>query len=208
MLHFETVEPGTLSVLKSLMAMPELQDFCLVGGTALSLMYGHRKSIDLDLFCNSKFDNLSLTQALISRFGDLFIMEAKPSFFGIFCYIDSVKVDIVRFPHAMIRPPLFFDGIRIYAPEDIIAMKVQTILQRAKKKDFWDVAELLDHFTVRDFIDLHKQKYSTQYLLITVPQAITYFDDAEEGEDPVSLKGQTWSSVKTKISDKVRNYLY
>ncbi|MBK8389931.1 MAG: nucleotidyl transferase AbiEii/AbiGii toxin family protein [Saprospiraceae bacterium] len=30
--------------------IPELQEFHLVGGTALSLLYGHRTSIDLDLF--------------------------------------------------------------------------------------------------------------------------------------------------------------
>lgn len=30
--------------------MPELAGFSLVGGTALSLLYGHRKSVDLDFF--------------------------------------------------------------------------------------------------------------------------------------------------------------
>jgi hypothetical protein len=36
---------------------------------------------------------------------------------------------------------------------------------------------------------------------------LTYFDDAEETEDPVSLKGQTWESVKNFIRQKVRDYL-
>ncbi|HUZ61302.1 MAG TPA: nucleotidyl transferase AbiEii/AbiGii toxin family protein [Hanamia sp.] len=39
------------------MEIPELQDFSLVGGTALSLHYGHRKSVDLDLFSNKPFEN-------------------------------------------------------------------------------------------------------------------------------------------------------
>ena len=95
----------------------------------------------------------------------------------------------------------------MYTPEDIIAMKVQAILGRGKKKDFWDVAELLHHYTIKDFIDLHKEKYSTQNLYITVPQAITYFDDADESENPVSLKGQTWATVKDAIQKKVRAYL-
>jgi hypothetical protein len=43
--------------------------------------------------------------------------------------------------------------------------------------------------------------------LITVPQALTYFADAEESEDPVSMKKQTWKSVKEFISLKVREYL-
>lgn len=207
MLYLETVEPGTFSILKKLMEIHELQDFYLVGGTALSLMYGHRTSIDLDLFTASKFENEVIVNALKNSFGNDFMMEDKPAFFGIFAYIRNVKVDIVRFPHPIIRPPVEIDGIRMYAPEDIIAMKVQAILGRGKKKDFWDVAELLQHFTMSDFVNLHKEKYSTQNLYITVPQALTYFDDAEESEDPVSLKGQTWPSVKKAINEKVREYL-
>lgn len=207
MLHFETVEPGTLSVLRQLMNISELSGFNLVGGTALSLMYGHRISVDLDLFSTSKFDNEVLINALKQKFGQNFVMEDKPAFFGIFCYINNVKVDIVRFSHPLIRPTLEIDNIRMYSPEEIIAMKVQAILGRGKKKDFWDVAELLHHFTIKDFIDLHKEKYSTQNLYVTVPQAITYFDDAEESEAPVSLKGQSWQSVKAFIQKKVRDYL-
>lgn len=207
MLHLETVEPHAFSILERLMALPELHDFHLVGGTALSLIYGHRTSVDLDLFSTKKIDNQVIHEVLKKEFGQSYIVEDKPAFFGIFCYIDDVKVDIVRFPHPLIRPTLLIDGIRLYAPEEILAMKVQAILGRGKKKDFWDIAELLQHFTVKDFIDLHKEKYSTQNLFITVPQAMTYFDDADESEEPVSLKGQSWKSVKKEIQDKVRMYL-
>lgn len=134
-------------------------------------------------------------------------MEEKPQRFGIFCYLNTVKADLIRHPHPLIRPQLNKNGIRIFSVEDIIAMKVQAILGRGKKKDFWDIAELLQHFSVADFIQFHKEKYSTQNLLITVPQAITYFADAEESEDPVSLKNQTWVSVKEFINAKVREYL-
>jgi hypothetical protein len=86
-------------------------------------------------------------------------------------------------------------------------MKVQAILGRGKKKYFWDIAELLKQYPVADFVRFHKEKYSSQNLLITVPQAITYFGDAEESENPVSLKGQTWKSVQKAIREKVREYL-
>lgn len=56
MLHTETVEPGTFSVLKKLLELPALKSFALVGGTARSLRYGHRTSVDLDLFYHEKFD--------------------------------------------------------------------------------------------------------------------------------------------------------
>ena len=207
MLHYKTVEPHTFSILEELMAMPELQDFSLVGGTALSLLYGHRMSVDLDVFSTKPFENSTITDSLKNKFLSKFIMEQKQERFGIFCYIDGVKVDIIRHPHPLIRPELLIQDIRMFSIEDISAMKVQAILGRSKKKDFWDIAELLQHFSIKDFIQFHKEKYSTQNLLITVPQAITYFADAEESEDPISLKMQTWETVQDFIKKKVSAYL-
>lgn len=207
MLQTQTVEPGTLSLLERLMRIPELKDFGLVGGTALSLKFGHRISVDLDLFSHKPFENPLITEVLKDHFGDRFITEQKPPQFGIFCYLEDVKVDIVHHPHPLIRPIDLLDEIRMYSNEDIIAMKVQAILGRAKKKDFWDVAELLNHYTVAEFIRFHQEKFSTQNLLISVPQAITYFSDAEESVNPISLKGQTWPKIQNTIQKKVANYL-
>jgi predicted RNA-binding protein (virulence factor B family) len=60
---------------------------------------------------------------------------------------------------------------------------------------------------VADFAGFHKEKYATQNLLITVPQAITYFLDAEESEDPISLKKQNWKNVQQYIQQKVSAFL-
>jgi predicted nucleotidyltransferase component of viral defense system len=206
MLRIETVEPHTFSILNQLMEMPELQDFGLVGGTALSLLYGHRMSIDLDLFSNKPFENTDIVFALERNFGLSFDNRSTNPRFGIFGFIDEVKIDIVRHPHPLIRPELTLEGVRMFSTEDIVAMKVQAILGRGKKKDFWDVAELLNHYSIEDFINFHKEKYSTQNLFITVPHALTYFADADESEDPICLKSQNWDSVKSFISAKVREY--
>lgn len=206
MLRIETVESHTLSILNQLMEMPELQEFGLVGGTALSLLYGHRMSVDLDLFSNKSFENSDIIEALRSKFHDGFMLEEKPPRFGIFCFVDNVKVDIVRHPHPLIRPELNIEGIRMFSTEDIVAMKVQAILGRGKKKDFWDIAELLSHYSIEEFVTFHREKYTTQNLFITVPQAIIYFADADESEDPISLKEQNWDDVKTFINMKVREY--
>ena len=207
MLHLKTVEPHTFSVLKQLMEMPELKGFSLVGGTALSLLYGHRKSVDLDLFSNKSFENSEIVSAFERKFKSSFDNRTSNPRFGIFCFVDEVKVDLVRHPHPLIRPEENREGLRMFSTEDIIAMKVQAILGRGKKKDFWDIAELLNHFTVADFAQFHKEKYTTQNLMITVPQAIAYFADAEESEDPISLKKQTWKSVQKSINAKVSDYL-
>lgn len=207
MLYTQTVEPRAFSILKQLLEIHPLEGFSLVGGTALSLIYGHRKSVDLDLFSHQPFENETIISCLEKKFADKFIMEQKPPSFGVFCFIDDVKIDMVRHPHPLIGPIQTIDGIRMFSTEDIIAMKVQAVLGRGKKKDFWDIAELLHHYPLVDFINFHKEKYVGQNLLITVPQAITYFADAEGDEDPVSLKKQTWEMVKGFIGNRVRAYL-
>ncbi|MCO5234953.1 MAG: nucleotidyl transferase AbiEii/AbiGii toxin family protein [Chitinophagaceae bacterium] len=189
------------------MELPELNESSLVGGTALSLLYGHRRSVDLDLFSAKPFDNDVVVAALKKKFKASFVNRTTNLRFGIFGFIDEIKVDIIRHSHPLIRKESVIEGIRMFSPEDIIAMKVQAILGRAKKKDFWDIAELLNHYTVDDFINFHREKYTKQNLLITVPQALTYFADAEESEDPISLKRQNWQSIKKAIGQKVNAYL-
>jgi predicted nucleotidyltransferase component of viral defense system len=207
MLHIETVESDTFSLLKRLLQMPALKNFSLVGGTALSLYYGHRISVDLDLFSHEAFDNVQIEEALRTEFGDEFQYKGNPAVFGIFCFIQNVKVDIVRYPHLPLFEPKEADGIRMYAPEDIAAMKVNAILGRGKKKDFWDISELLKHFSVENIMDWHKQKFPNQMLLISIPHALTYFVEADESEDPISLKEQTWENVQKHIQKEVREYL-
>ena len=46
MLRTETVEPSTLDLLNRLQRLPELSNTRLVGGTALALHLGHRKSVN------------------------------------------------------------------------------------------------------------------------------------------------------------------
>jgi hypothetical protein len=179
----------------------------LVGGTALALRYGHRSSVDLDLFFHEKFDHESIEKELISEFGEGFDYESGHKKFGIFCYIQKIKVDIVYFPHLPIADFVTEDKIRMYSSADIAAMKIQAILGRAQKKDFWDLYELLQHYPLQQLMDWHKQKYPSQMLAISIPNAITYFADADVSETPSSFKGQTWEKVKNGINRAVSDYL-
>jgi hypothetical protein len=64
MLHYQTVSPGTLTLLRELMEILELKNFRLVGGTALALQLGHRVSVDLDFFTDRSFDINELRRIL------------------------------------------------------------------------------------------------------------------------------------------------
>jgi hypothetical protein len=206
MLQSRTVEPGTLELLKKIMRLPQLSQFLLVGGTALSLKYGHRISVDLDLFSNAPFENQTIIQVLETNFEE-FTYSNPGNPIGVFGFIGDVKVDFVKHLHPILVPPTVEEDIRLMSTEDIMAMKINAILKRGVKKDFWDIAELLQDHSVTDFISYYQAKYPTQQLMISIPTAMVYFEDAEESEEPVSLKGQTWEEVKGFIKKKVSEYL-
>lgn len=44
-------------------------------------------------------------------------------------------------------------------------------------------------------------------LSISIPNALSYFVDADNSETPVSFKGQTWEVIKKGISKIVSDYL-
>lgn len=193
--------------MRRLMDVPALKDFALVGGTALSLRYGHRKSVDLDLFAHGDLDRAHVVAELAGVFGDSFDFRRDQVQWAAFCTIAGVKVDIIRDPHPRIRGIEVVDGIRSYADDDIAPMKIEAILHRGKKKDFWDLDELLRAHGLQWILDRHRMKYPDNSIAISIPYAITWFVDAEESEDPVCLKGRKWEDIKRSISKAVNGHL-
>jgi hypothetical protein len=208
MLHVEALPAGLLPILKRLMELPTLCDHALVGGTALALRYGHRMSVDIDLFTTGSMETGPLIESLREEFDIRFTyrrdQQAKWAIFG---RIDHIKLDIVRFPHGRIDEIVIEEGIRSYSDQDIAPMKIEAILHRGKKKDFFDMDVLLRNHGMVKILEYHRHKYPDQGIAISIPRALTYFADAEDSEDPVSLQGQTWEGVKDSISNYVSDYL-
>lgn len=197
MLHFETVEPNTLELLRKLMDKPYLATFCLVGGTSLSLQIGHRKSIDLDLFSEAEFDSAKLLEDVAQDFGQIEVLTKVKG--TLLTRIQGVKVDFLRFNYPMIRPVRTDGNIRLYTPEDIAPMKLDAIAGRGKKKDFYDVYFLLEKMTLEEMLVLHHEKFklSTTFHIL---KSLTYFEDADEDDQPILIKKRvTWPQVKKKI---------
>lgn len=208
MLHLEALPTGTLPVLKELLKASLLRSHALVGGTALAMRYGHRLSVDIDLFTTEPMDTPAVIAELEGLLGKRFSFRRdQQARWAIFGFVDGVKVDIVHFPHKRIAEVHLEEDVPMYADPDIAAMKIEAILHRAKKKDFYDIEILLRQHGLPTILQWHQRKYPDNSIAISIPYAITYFKDAEDSEDPVSLQGQTWEHVKASIQQAVRDYL-
>lgn len=94
MLHRETVSQVLLDLLQRLFSFHELDEFVLVGGTALSLRIGHRRSVDIDLFTTGEFPVENLAELLRDQ-GFAFHEQSRFKG-GIFIHINGIKTDLIR----------------------------------------------------------------------------------------------------------------
>ncbi|MEI6647254.1 MAG: nucleotidyl transferase AbiEii/AbiGii toxin family protein [bacterium] len=198
MLHVETVNPDTLLLLKQIQSLGVLSETRLVGGTALALHLGHRCSIDLDFFGSWGETNLQPeleSCGTVIRTGGTHRMQ--------FYEVNTIKVDFVTYTYAWVQEASIIDGVRLAHIEDIAAMKLEAITNRGSKKDFIDVAVLLEHFSLKQMLELYHRKYPMG-LKLHVMRSLVYFEDAEGTDTPVMLKPLTWEAAKERICDAVR----
>ena len=198
MLREETVEPVTLGLLKQIVALPELKQFRLVGGTALSLLLGHRKSIDLDLFSDQPLDKNELLPALEDAFGKIIITNDRGKY--IFqCIIKNVKVGFVAVRDPFLNPVQIIDNIPFADIKDLIALKLNAVKGRGIKKDFWDIDRLLQDYPMEKLFEFYHDRYSYDDTFAVI-RSIVYFDDAENTIEPYSFDGMTWNKAKKIIN--------
>ena len=203
MLHLSAVDTSALELLKFLMSITEFEKLRLVGGTALALQLGHRKSIDLDLFGELDFEDIDITKTF-NKYEEKVIFIKKSKNINILS-IDNVKVDFVNYSYPWLKDFLELDGIRLASIKDIAAMKLSAITGRGSRKDFIDLFFLLQKNNLKEILSFYKEKYfdGSEYLVL---KSLTYFEDAESDPDVEMLENTSWSEVKQYILQSVNEF--
>jgi predicted nucleotidyltransferase component of viral defense system len=203
MLFTDTVSSSCLAYLNRLMEIPEFNHFFLVGGTALSLKYGHRQSIDIDLFSSIDFDNNEVEKCIRFYFIETPAIDITHVPFGIFCHLGDVKVDFMKWGDEWIADPEIMDGIRIASDKDIFPMKLEAAMKRGAKKDFLDLALLINKHGLASGLDWYHEKFHYNDAMIPL-KSLTDFERAEKETTPVLLNSTPWHDCKQTIVAAVR----
>jgi Nucleotidyl transferase AbiEii toxin, Type IV TA system len=214
MLHKETTSDELLRVLKQLMLLPDLADFRLVGGTALSLFRGHRISDDIDLFTNRLYGTTSFTEIeahLKQLFPYVFNVDIEkiPALkvlennYGLHLFLGSsennrVKTDILYWNSEFIFPAIEVDNIRLATIEEISVMKLDAVARGGRKKDFWDLSEIFETHSLHTLLGLYEKKYPYNDLR-DVMSGLSNFAVADKMPDPVCLKGKHWEVIRSEM---------
>lgn len=213
MLQKQTTRPELIQILEVLMSIPQLSSFRLVGGTALSLLKSHRVSVDIDLFTDQEYgsthfgvieDEIKRRFPVVENFEDEFPqLKTLENNTGLHLNIGYSKEALVKTDILYWEDFLFsaieVEGIRMATVEEIGAMKLDVISRGGRKKDFWDLVEILDDFSLPHLLDVYERKYPYHNIL-DVKNGLTDFSLAEEVPDPICLRGRTWEAVRNLIT--------
>jgi len=209
-----TVSALLWKTLLKLMTFEELNSFRLVGGTSLSLMLGHRVSVDIDLFTDAEYDSVdfNIINSLIqSSFKYVEMGIGGNNSMGKSYYIgDSaenlVKVDMF-YTDKFVFPIKKHKNIRIASLEEVAAMKLEVVGQNGRKKDFYDLHELMDRFSWQDMIGFYQERNPYSYTEKEILEKLTDFKTADADFDPICLKHKYWELIKIDIEESVKEYI-
>jgi len=201
MLQTQTVYPGTLSLLRQIMDLPELSGYGLAGGTALALQIGHRISVDLDFFGNEEIPHEEALSAL-SVFDKIQVVSKTRAILT--CVINDVKVDLVMYRYPLLQPLQLQEGIRLYSLPDIAAMKLNAIIGRGKRRDFTDLYFLLQHFSFEQMVGFFQTKYADGSIFLLF-KSLSYFEEADMENEPQLLHPVPWEKMKDTIKQAINS---
>jgi hypothetical protein len=164
------------------------REFYLVGGTAIALQIGHRKSIDFDLFKAIPFSSKKLLDK-ISASKYHYIVTRKVSG-QLNLNILNVKMTFFEYPYP-IETPVNFD--KIFRMPDLLtlaAMKAFALGRRSKWKDYVDIYFLLkDHFELGDIIKKAENIYDQEFSGKLFRSQLAYHADINYSEEVEFLEG-------------------
>lgn len=123
----------------------------------------------------------------------------KSAFIG-YDKANCVKVDIYYTDH-FISNYRIVEGIRPATVEEIIAMKIEVISDKGRKKDFWDIHELIEDYSFTEMLDLHKKRYPYTHDRDTLIDNFTNFKYADNDLEPYCLKNKIWELIKIDLID-------
>ena len=205
MLRTETIEGNTFKLLKTLMLDEKLQHFSLVGGTALALYMGHRKSIDLDLFSQQAFDVYELEKHLNETYDFQIRNPKQKSDATLIGYINDIKVDCILYNYPHVKPVYVYEGLRLISMPDIAAMKLTAIAQSGTRlKDFVDIAFLSSKMSLKEMLDVFEVKYPKTNIISAV-KGLSYFDDIDFSVKIELIQGTyKWKEIEKRLKEMIK----
>lgn len=157
------------------------REYYLVGGTAIALYIGHRRSIDFDLFKPSPINHKrNLDKISAMPFAHTVTRRVTEQMNLI---VNDVKVTFFQYPFPIEPITKFETYFRLPSLLQLAAMKAYALGRRSKWKDYVDLYFLLrDHFTIADITTTATHIFGELFSEKMFRTQLCYFDDIDYTE--------------------------
>ena len=171
-------------------------EFGLVGGTAIALHLGHRRSIDFDLFIEKSFSNESLLNRIKNNHTIQIIMVDKTD--ELTLVIDNVKVTFYKYPYKIKYLDKLDDIIKFPDLLTLGAMKAFALGRRAKWKDYIDIFFILNIYTFEDVVLKTRDLFGSEFNERLFREQLSYYEDINYEEKIDYMEGKEVSDDRIK----------
>ena len=107
-----------------------------------------------------------------------------------------------KYAYPLVAPPCEIEGVRMFGIPDRGAMKLSAIANRGARKDFIDVAFILNDHGLDEMLEWFRGKF-IGHDIFPVLRSLVYFVDAEDEPEPQMLRALAWDDVKRRMRDTV-----
>lgn len=181
----------------------------LVGGTALALHLGHRRSVDMDFFLYGSLDEpRTLVRELQAAGIPLRVRDISEK--AIHGTVRGVKLTILSYDHMRLRRTVRCPALNceLAAMDDLAAMKLSAVRLRAARRDYVDIwAMLRSGRSMQQMLNCYLRKFEVEDCRKVVHQLLN-FDKLANSRMPRMLWKVRWSTIQAELTDAVNPFLF
>lgn len=196
--HWEAVPPLLRDLLAEIGQMPFASRFYLAGGTALALRLGHRVSVDLDFFSDVDEVGDDSRAEIVAAFKQRRAIEVLEDVFGnLLMKVEGTHVGFFSYGYPLLEPPAEVLGVRVAGLLDIGMMKLDALISRGARKDFYDLYFIARQVPLEEMLHQGpvKYPYAHDYEMMALT-SLTYFENADRQAAIASFPPIDWKTVK------------
>lgn len=184
-MHDETLLDKQKSLLPLVSAFAK--DFCLIGGTAVSLQLGHRRSIDFDLATTSTLDREKIRRIIRETNKIEAVAVNEPE--ELTLVVNGVKMTFLQYPFNFVAGVTYQKNIQMPDILALGAMKAYALGRRAKWKDYVDIYYIAKVKSFMEIVARAKKIFKTEFNERLFREQICYFNDVNYSEEVDYMPG-------------------
>lgn len=157
------------------------REYYLVGGTAIALHIGHRRSIDFDMFKQRRVNHNKNVEKIKASGFPLQITRRVEEQMNLI--VNNVKITFFEYPFEIEASCKVGSFARIPALIDLAAMKAYALGRRSKWKDYVDLYFITkDHHTIDEIVVRASEIFGEMFSDKLFRSQLSYFDDVDYTE--------------------------